>query len=128
MKSSHVRRASMLAVPIVTALTWAATVSAQGAPPPAPPAPPAPPPPAAAPAPPPPPPAAPAAKWYEKAKIEGFVDAYFNLNWNFPKPQTGTDLGRAFDVTNGFAVNWVGLNASYAPDPVGGTVSLRFGP
>jgi hypothetical protein len=69
-----------------------------------------------------------AAKWYDKAKIEGFVDAYANLNFNFPKPQTGRNLGRAFDVSNGFALHWAGLNASYAPDPVGATVGLRFGP
>jgi hypothetical protein len=95
----------MFAVPIVAALSWTTTASAQGAPPPA-----------------------PASKWYDKIKLEGFVDAYFNLNWNFPRPQTGTDLGRAFDFNNGFSVNWVGLNASYAPDPVGATVGLRFGP
>jgi hypothetical protein len=37
-------------------------------------------------------------------------------------------LGRAFDATNGFALHWAGLNASYAPAPVGATVGLRFGP
>jgi hypothetical protein len=134
MKSSLMRRASILAVPLVTAATWTGFAMAQGAPPPPAPAPATPPapPPAAAPAPPPPPAApaaaAPAAKWYEKAKVEGFVDAYANLNFNFPKPQTGTNLGRAFDASNGFALHWAGLNASYAPDPVGGFVGLRFGP
>ena len=134
MKSSLMRRASILAVPLVTAATWTGFAMAQGAPPPPAPAPAPPPaPPAAAPAPPPaaapaPPPAAAAPKWYEKAKIEGFVDAYANLNFNFPKPQTGGNLGRAFDVSNGFALHWAGLNASYAPDPVGGFVGLRFGP
>jgi hypothetical protein len=70
----------------------------------------------------------PAPKWYEKAKIEGFVDAYASMNFNMPKPQTGTNIGRAFDVSNGFGFHWAGLNASYAPDPVGGFVALRFGP
>jgi len=55
------------------------------------------------------------------------------VNYNFPRPQTTTaGLGgnqfRAFDVTNGFAVHWLGLDASYAPDPIGGVVSLRLGP
>ncbi len=120
MKSTFMRRASVLAVPVVTVLGSASAVMAQGAPPP-------PPPPAAEPAPPP-PAAAPAAKWYDKAKVEGFVDTYFNLNFNFPRPQTGTNLGRAFDVSNGFAMHWAGLNVSYPADPVGGTVGLRFGP
>src|ERR1043165_1428211 len=125
MKSSLMRRASILAVPLVTAATWTGFAMAQGAPPPPAPAPPPPPaPPPAAPAPPvaaapAPPPAAGAPKWYAKAKIEGFADAYANLNFNFPTPQTGTNLGRAFDVSNGFALHWAGLNASYAPDPVG---------
>jgi hypothetical protein len=121
-------------VPLFAYATSTGSALAQGAPPPAPPPPaaPAPPPAAAPPAPAPAPAAAPvappAAKWYEKAKVEGFVDTYFMLNWHFPKPQTGQNLGRAFDVTNGFAINWAGLNVSYAPDPVGATVGLRFGP
>jgi len=120
------RRLTVLAVPVATVLTMASAVMAQNAPPP---------PPAGEPAPPPPPPApvvvgptAATAKWYDKAKVEGFVDTYFNLNFNFPRPQTGTNLGRAFDVSNGFALHWAGLNVSYAADPVGGTVGLRFGP
>jgi hypothetical protein len=74
-------------------------------------------------------PSAPAArKWYDALKVEGFVDAYASVNANSPKPQSGQNLGRAFDVTNGFAVHWAGVNVSYAPDPVGATVGLRFGP
>ena len=89
-----------------------------------------PPPPAAAPL----PGASPAAstppsrKWYDAIKLEGFVDAYAGVNTLSPKPQSGQNLGRAFDVTNGFAVHWAGLNASVAPEPVGATVGLRFGP
>ncbi|MET0595384.1 MAG: outer membrane beta-barrel protein, partial [Polyangiaceae bacterium] len=79
-----------------------------------------------------PPPPAPEAgtsrKWYDAVKIEGFVDAYASVNANSPKPQTGQNLGRAFDPTNGFALHWVGLGASYAPSPVGATVGLRIGP
>jgi hypothetical protein len=72
--------------------------------------------------------APPSRKWYDGIKLEGFVDAYAGINANSPKPQSGQNLGRAFDVTNGFAVHWAGLNASVAPEPVGATVGLRFGP
>jgi len=77
-------------------------------------------------------PAAPA-KWYEQVKVEAFVDAYSSWNFNFPKPQYNTNAGRALDNANGFALRWVGVNAGFAPDPVagspvGGFVSLRFGP
>jgi hypothetical protein len=81
---------------------------------------------AAAQAPDPPPPVEP---WYEAIQLRAFVDAYAMVNWDFPKPQTGSNqVVRAYDVTNGFALSWVGLDASYAPDPVGGTLGLRFGP
>ena len=66
--------------------------------------------------------------WYDKIAVEAFVDAYANINYNFPKPQAGTTFFRAYDVNQGFALHWIGLNASFAPDPVGGTIGLRFGP
>jgi len=66
--------------------------------------------------------------WYDSIEFSAFADAYYSLNYNFPKPQSGQNLLRAFDSTNGFALSWVGVNASYPADPVGGTVSLRFGP
>jgi hypothetical protein len=73
--------------------------------------------------------AAPAAKpWYESIKFNAFVDGYAALNYNFPKPQSGKNAFRAYDANNGFSLAWAGLNASYDPDPVGGTISLRFGP
>lgn len=76
-------------------------------------------------APPPPPPPAP---WYEAIHFGAFADAYAGLNYNFPKPQSGQNAFRAYDTTNGFALSWVGLDASYDPAPVGGTLSLRLGP
>jgi hypothetical protein len=105
------------------------------APAPAPAAPPAPAPPEAAPAAPaaaPPAGAAPAApagpaNWYDKFSADAFVDVYGNVDWNMPKPQYGIPL-RAYDQAQGFAVNWIGLNGSYTADPIGGTISLRFGP
>jgi len=75
------------------------------------------------------PPAAP--KWYESAEYRVFVDSYASLNWNFPKPQTGTNGQgevRAYDQTNGFALSWVGADLSLPAAPVGGMLSLRFGP
>jgi hypothetical protein len=73
----------------------------------------------------PPPPAEP---WYEAVKLRAFADAYFNLNLGFPKPQSYKPPTRSFDAQTGFALSWVGLDAAYDPDPVGGVVSLRFGP
>jgi hypothetical protein len=70
----------------------------------------------------------PAEPWYEAFKFRAFADAYASLNANFPKPQAGGNALRAFDQNNGFSLSWVGLDATYAPSPVGGTVNLRFGP
>jgi Putative beta-barrel porin-2, OmpL-like. bbp2 len=74
-------------------------------------------------------PAAAPGNWWDKFSADGFVDAYGNVNWNFPKPQffTGSPV-RAYDQAQGFSLNQVGVNASYTSDYVGGTVSLRFGP
>jgi len=66
--------------------------------------------------------------WYDSIEFSAFADAYASVNYNFPKPQYGKNVLRAHDVNNGFALSWVGVNASYAPDPVGATISLRFGP
>ena len=66
--------------------------------------------------------------WYDSIDFSAFADAYFGVNYNFPKPQYGNNVLRAHDAANGFALSWVGVNASYAPDPVGATISLRFGP
>lgn len=66
--------------------------------------------------------------WYDAIEFSAFVDAYASVNYNFPKPQFGRNVLRQFDTTNGFALSWVGVNASYPADPVGATISLRFGP
>jgi hypothetical protein len=74
-------------------------------------------------------PAAAPGNWWDKFSADGFVDAYGNINYNFPKPQwlVGSPV-RAYDQAQGFALNQIGLNGSYSSDYVGGTVSLRFGP
>ncbi len=66
--------------------------------------------------------------WYDAISFKAFADGYAAVNYNFPKPQSGRNTFRAYDVSNGFALAWVGLDASYDPDPVGGTLALRFGP
>jgi hypothetical protein len=67
-------------------------------------------------------------RWWEKFQLDAFVDLYANVNWNFPALHTGQNAFRAYDTTNGFALSWVGLDLGYAADPIGGTLSLRFGP
>jgi Putative beta-barrel porin-2, OmpL-like. bbp2 len=67
--------------------------------------------------------------WYDAFDVRLFADAYFSWNYNSPKPQIGgNDVTRAFDSANGFALAWAGLDVSHAADPVGGALSLRFGP
>jgi len=66
--------------------------------------------------------------WYDSIDFSAFVDAYASVNYNFPKPQSGRNVLRAHDANNGLSLSWVGVNASYPADPVGATISLRFGP
>jgi hypothetical protein len=73
----------------------------------------------------PPPPTEP---WYEAVQLRAFADAYASANWAFPKPATYQPPTRSFDGKQGFALSWVGLDAAFAPEPVGGVLSLRFGP
>ncbi|HEX2673849.1 MAG TPA: porin [Polyangiaceae bacterium] len=67
--------------------------------------------------------------WYDSFALRAFADTYFSLNYNSPKPQSsGNGVIRAFDTSNGFAVAWAGLDISHPAEPIGGTISLRFGP
>jgi hypothetical protein len=67
--------------------------------------------------------------WWEAIEFRAFVDAYLNVNYNFPKPQKDTNaVTHAYDPHNGFSLAWVGLDATYPAEPVGGTIGLRFGP
>lgn len=66
------------------------------------------------------------ASWTDKLTVGAFADAYYAINFNFPKPQTSTL--RVFDPATGFALSWAGVNVSYAAEPVGATIALRFGP
>lgn len=66
--------------------------------------------------------------WYEALDLSAFADGYASVNYNFPKPQDDANGFRAYDADNGFALSWVGVDVGYEPDPVGGQLSLRFGP
>jgi len=66
--------------------------------------------------------------WYEALDFNLFADAYGSVNTNFPKPQEDANRFRAYDTHNGMSLSWVGADVSYAPSPVGGTISLRLGP
>ena len=67
--------------------------------------------------------------WWEAIEFRAFVDAYLNINYNFPKPQADTTgVTHAYDPHNGFSLAWAGLDATYPAEPVGGTLALRFGP
>ncbi|MFO0611579.1 MAG: outer membrane beta-barrel protein [Polyangiaceae bacterium] len=66
--------------------------------------------------------------WYERFSIEAFVDSYVSVNFNFPEPQQNANRFRAYDVNNGASIHWAGLNVTYPANPVGATLSLRFGP
>jgi hypothetical protein len=76
----------------------------------------------------------------DKVTADAFADAYYSFNANMPKPAAtlylygvpgagaGGNSYRAFDVAQGFALNWIGVNATYAADPIGATIGLRMGP
>ncbi len=75
------------------------------------------------------PPDAASAHWYDALQFRLFADAYLSINYNFPKPQADANsVVRAYDTSNGFALSWVGADVSYPAEPVGGALSLRFGP
>ncbi len=65
--------------------------------------------------------------WHDDLSFGAFVDAYFGLNTNFPRPQGGNNALRAFDGANGFSLAWAGVNAAYAGERAGATIDLRFG-
>jgi hypothetical protein len=71
---------------------------------------------------------APKEKWYEKIDVSAFIDAYYSLNLNFPKPQQFGNLLTGPNEHVGFSIGQIGLNAVYEADPVGVTLNLRFGP
>lgn len=80
-------------------------------------------------------PAAPEPKWYDIINVGAFVDGYFNLNYNVPRPSgavlaSGSQPNKyhPFNPSTGFSLAWVGVDLSVDPDPVGAVLQLRFGP
>lgn len=66
--------------------------------------------------------------WTEALDLGVFADTYASLNFNLPKVSEGANGLRAYDTSTGFALAWAGADVSYTPAPVGGALSLRFGP
>ena len=66
--------------------------------------------------------------WYEAVQLRAFADGYVGANWAFPKPTRYQPPTRSFDGPQGFALSWIGLDATFAPEPVVGTLNLRFAP
>jgi len=68
--------------------------------------------------------------WYESIAFSAFADGYLGFDFNFPKSpgQARQNPIRAYDGRTGFSLNWVGLDIQKSPEPVGGVISLRFGP
>ena len=88
--------------------------------------------------------------WYDKLQLELLVDAYAGYNYNKPTPQSPTEIAKAgdpgahgglaakairggnqlrgYDVTNGFALQWIGLDAAYTVASFSAVTTLRFGP
>lgn len=67
-------------------------------------------------------------KWYDSIEFSAFVDTYFSLNTNFPRPNNFSNLFRANDQNNGFSLAQAGLSVNKEADPIGGAIWLRFGP
>lgn len=84
--------------------------------------------------PPPPPPPLPPVEtskpWYEGFSFGAFADAYVAYDFNAPKApqQARTNPTRAYDTANGFSLSFIGLDVLKTAEPVGGAISLRFGP
>lgn len=67
-------------------------------------------------------------KWYDAVSLGALADAYASVNATSSRPFGVPNDFRAFDTTNGFALHWAGIDASYDGETFGGTVGLRFGP
>jgi len=70
----------------------------------------------------------PAKNWFDILNFGAFVDTYYSLNWNTPRPNSGANLYHPYSNNSGFGMAWVGLDASVDPDPIGAVIQLRFGP
>jgi hypothetical protein len=72
------------------------------------------------------PPAPKPPKWYDTIEMHGYVDTYFQ--GNFDQPQAVQNALRLFDASNGFQLAFAKLTAQMAPSPAGFRVDFGFGP
>lgn len=75
-------------------------------------------------------PAEEAGSWADGLKFNIFADAFYQQDWNFPDnpADTAAVAHRDYNYTDGFGLAFAGIDAAYAREHVGATVSLRFGP
>lgn len=68
--------------------------------------------------------------WTDRLGLSLFVDSYYQFDWNLPEVMSANGiLGHsAFVNTQGFALAFLGIDATYTADQIGATASLRFGP
>ncbi len=69
--------------------------------------------------------------WLDDLSIRVFVDAYVAGHWTLQGPFQGNHDAqlpqRVYDTTGGPTVNLMALDISYAPQPIGATLGIRFG-
>ncbi len=76
-------------------------------------------------------PPAPEHDWIDDLSVRAFVDAYAAEHWTLADGFQGDHAAqlpeRAYDVIGGPTVALMALDATYAPQPIGATLGLRFG-
>lgn len=67
--------------------------------------------------------------WTDNLTYNIFADTFYQYDWNRPEnPAAMTAVPhRGYEYTNGFGLAFAGVDASYAGEHVGATVSLRYG-
>ena len=69
--------------------------------------------------------------WLDDLSIRVFVDAYVGSHWTLPNGFQGDHSAqlpqRVYDVTGGPTVSLMALDISYAPQPIGATLGIRWG-
>lgn len=75
--------------------------------------------------------APPAHDWLDDLSIRVFVDAYVASHWTLQNGFQGDHSAqlpqRVYDIQGGPAVSLMAIDLSYAPQPIGATLGLRFG-
>lgn len=68
--------------------------------------------------------------WTDGLTFNIFADSFYQQDWNFPNnPADVTSaVHRDYNYTDGFGLSFVGVDAAYAGEHFGATISLRYGP